>query len=95
MKRDRRHGDMFMARFDERRGRLLDPPRRLTSDERGSWPGAWTPDGQTLLFNLGQSGSQDIFMQRLTAESAAALVVGPGDQLLPRMSSDGHWVLFQ
>jgi Tol biopolymer transport system component len=84
-----------MARFDERGGRLLDTPRRLTSDERGSWPGAWTPDGQTILFNLGQSGSQDIFMQGLDADSAEPLAVGPGHQVLPRVSSDGQWVLFQ
>jgi WD40-like Beta Propeller Repeat len=89
------HGDIFVARFDERHGRLLDTPRRLTTDERGSYPGAWTPDGETILFNSGQSGSQDIFMQRLTAESAEPLVVGPGNQVLPRMSSDGQWVLFQ
>jgi Tol biopolymer transport system component len=95
MTRATSHGDIFVARFDERHGRLLDTPRRLTTDERGSYPGAWTPDGETILFNLGQSGSQDIFMQRLTEESAEPLVVGPGNQVLPRMSSDGRWVLFQ
>ncbi len=89
------HVDIYVARFDERDGRLLDTPRRLTTDERGSFPGAWTPDGKTILFNFGQSGSQDIFKQNLTGESAEPLVVGPGDQWLPRMSSDGHWVLFQ
>jgi DNA-binding winged helix-turn-helix (wHTH) protein/Tol biopolymer transport system component len=95
MKRDMSHGDVFVARFDERLGRLLDTPRRLTTDERGSFVGAWTPDGKTILFNLGQSGSQDIFMQRLDAESAKPLVEGPGDQVWPRVSSDGQWVLFQ
>ncbi len=95
MKRDMSHGDILVARFDERLGRLLGTPRRLTTDERGSYPGAWTPDGRTILFNLGQSGSQDIFMQRLDAESAEPLVVGPGNQVLPRMSSDGRWVIFQ
>ena len=95
MKRDSGYGDVFVARFDEHQGRLLDTPRRLTSDERGSYPGAWTPDGEAILFNLGQSGSQDIFMQRLAADSAEPLVVGPGNQVLPRMSSDGKWVLFQ
>ena len=34
-------------------------------------------------------------MQGVDAASAEPLVVGPGDQDLPRMSSDGHWVLFQ
>jgi DNA-binding winged helix-turn-helix (wHTH) protein/Tol biopolymer transport system component len=92
--RDIRHGDIYLARFDERQGRLLDTPRRVTSDERGSYPGAWTPDGQTFVFNLGQSGSQDIFKRKLDAESAEALVGGPGHQVLPRMSSDGRWVLF-
>jgi len=95
MKRDMSHGDVFVARFDERQGRLLDTPRRLTSDERGSYPGAWTPDGKAFVFNLGQSGSQDIFKQRLDAESAEPLAVGPGHQMLPRTTSDGQWVLFQ
>ena len=95
MQRDMSHGDIFVARFDGRHGRLLETPRRLTTDERGSYPGAWTPDGETILFNWGQSGSQDIFKQRLTAESAEPLVVGPGNQVLPRMTSDGQWVLFQ
>jgi DNA-binding winged helix-turn-helix (wHTH) protein len=95
MRRDTNYGDIFVARFDERRGRLLETPRRLTTDERGSYPGAWTPDGQTILFNLGRSGSQDIFMQGLDAESAEPLVVGSGHQVLPRMTSDGQWVLFQ
>ncbi len=95
MMRDTGHSDVFVARFDERLGRLLDTPRRLTTDERGSFIGAWTPDGTTILFNLGQSGSQDIFMQRLDAESPEPLVEGPGDQVWPRMSSDGQWVLFQ
>jgi DNA-binding winged helix-turn-helix (wHTH) protein/dipeptidyl aminopeptidase/acylaminoacyl peptidase len=95
VRRDIKHGDIFVARFDEHQGRLLETPRRLTTDERGSYPGAWTPDGKAILFNLGQSGSQDIFMQRLDAAIAEPLVVGPGDQVLPRMSSDGQWVLFQ
>lgn len=95
MNREMSHGNIFVARFDERNGRLLDTPRRLTTDERGSYPGAWTPDGRTILFNSGQSGSQDIVMQGLDAASAEPLVVGPGDQVLPRMSSDGQWVLFQ
>jgi DNA-binding winged helix-turn-helix (wHTH) protein/Tol biopolymer transport system component len=95
MKRDMSHGDVFLARFDEGEGRLLDTPTRLTSDERGSYPGAWTPDGQTFVFNLGQSGSQDIYTQKFDAVAAEALVVGSGHQVLPRMSSDGRWVLFQ
>ena len=95
LKSDTSHSDIYVARFDERQGRLLDTPRRLTTDERGGFPGAWTPDGETILFNLGQSGSQDIFTQSRNAESAEPLVVGPGNQVLPRMSSDGRWVLFQ
>ena len=49
MKRDLSHGDVFVARFDERQGRLLDPPRRLTSDERGSYP---APGRQTVSLCL-------------------------------------------
>ena len=95
VKYDMSHGDIFVARFDEGQGRLSDTPRRIISDERGSFPAAWTPDGSTILFNLGQSGSQDIYTQRLNAESSEPLVVGGGDQLLPRVTGDGRWVLFQ
>jgi DNA-binding winged helix-turn-helix (wHTH) protein len=95
VKRDMSHGDIFVASFDERRGRLLDLPKRLTIDERGSYPGAWTPDSEAILFNSGQSGSHDIFVQRLNANGAEPLVAGRGHQVLPRMSGDGQWVLFQ
>ena len=88
------HTDLYVARFDESQARLLETPRRLTMDQRGSFPGAWTPDGKAILFSVGQRGSQDIFKQRLEAESAEPLVVGPGHQVLPRMTSDGQWVLF-
>jgi DNA-binding winged helix-turn-helix (wHTH) protein/Tol biopolymer transport system component len=88
------HTDLYVARFDEHQGRLLEKPRRLTIDQRGNFPFAWTPDGKTILFNLGQRGSQDIFKRSVEAESAEPLVVGPGHQVMPRMSSDGQWVLF-
>jgi hypothetical protein len=32
MKRDMSHGDVFVARFDERHARLLETPKRLTSE---------------------------------------------------------------
>jgi DNA-binding winged helix-turn-helix (wHTH) protein/Tol biopolymer transport system component len=88
------HTDLYVARFDEHEGRLLETPRRLTIDQRGSFLAAWTPDGKTILFSAGQRGSQDIFKQSLEAESAEPLVVGPRHQVLPRMTSDGQWVLF-
>jgi hypothetical protein len=95
MTRDVGYGDIFVARFDERQGRLLETPRRVTSDERGSYHGAWTPDGRAILYNVGQSGSHDIVVQPLTSDSPEPLVVSAGDQFLPRVSSDGQWVLFQ
>ena len=94
LKTDTSHSDMYVARFDERQGRLLDTPRRLTVDERGGTPGVWTPDGQRIVFSLGQSGSQDLFTVRPDAESAEPLVTGPGNQVVPCISNDGHWVLF-
>jgi DNA-binding winged helix-turn-helix (wHTH) protein/Tol biopolymer transport system component len=88
------HSDLYVARFDEHQGRLLETPRRLTIDQRGSFLTAWTSDGKAILFSMGQRGSQDIFKQSLQAESAEPLVVGPGHQVMARMSSDGQWVLF-
>jgi len=88
------HEEVYVARFDAHAARLVDTPRRITMDERGTSPSDWTPDGRAVLFDSPRNGSWDIFEQDLTTESVEALVADPGDQVMARVTGDGQWVLF-
>src|ERR1700757_939034 len=41
-----------------------------------------------------RSGNADIVRQRVDEASAEPLVTGPDDELIPRVSPDGQWVLY-
>jgi hypothetical protein len=89
------HSDVYIAAFDHRAGRLLDTPRRLTTDERGNVARDWTPDGRAVLFESYRNGNADIFQQDITTESPEPLIVRPGDQTRARVTNDGRWILFR
>jgi dipeptidyl aminopeptidase/acylaminoacyl peptidase len=86
--------DVYVASFDQRGRRLRDTPRRMTLDERDDWPCAWTPDGQAVIFYSDRNGSSDIFVQNVDGDSADVLVSGPDEDICPRLTPDGRWVLF-
>jgi len=75
-------------------GTRLDNPRRLTMDEHDDFPYAWTPDSKAILFLSNRNGRLGIFKQALDEELAEPVVVAPEDLYLPRVSSDGSWILY-
>ena len=85
--------DVYVAGFDLRKG-LTDAPRRLTMDDRYDVPMGWTKDSTTVLFHSTRNGNSDLFKQQIKSDVAEPLVVEPGDQSTPRVTSDGRWVLF-
>lgn len=89
----RNQADVYVAEL-EGGGTRLKTPRRLTLDDRGDWPSAWTRDGETVLFSSDRNGSIDIFKQGLGQTTAEALVLGPEEQTEPRLSPDGSWMLY-
>jgi Tol biopolymer transport system component len=72
----------------------LDPPRRLSLEGRNNVPSAWTPDGQQLFFYSDRNGNRDVFRQRLWERRAQDFILGPGEQIEPRLSPDAAWVLY-
>ena len=86
-------GDVYVAGFASNTG-LIDAPRRLTLDDRYDIPTAWTADSTAVVFYSNRNGTSDIFTQRLDSDVAEPVVVSPGDQDLPRVTSDGRWVLY-
>ena len=89
----RAQADVYIAKFEMQAG-VTTAPRRLTLDDRSDEPYSWTPDGRSVLFTSDRNGTTDIFQQPLESDIAEPLVVGAGDQNIPRVTSDGRWVLY-
>ena len=68
--------------------------RRLTFDERTSYPHAWTADSNSVIFESIRRGTWDIFKQEINQHTPKVLVAAPGMEVLPHLSPDGRWVLY-
>jgi eukaryotic-like serine/threonine-protein kinase len=75
-------------------GTRLKPPRQLTKDEADDSPTAWTANSKAVLFQSDRNGRMGIFKQGINQETAEVLFTGPQNPDVPRVSSDGAWVLF-
>ena len=72
----------------------MNPPRRLTNEETYHYPSAWTPDSKAVLFVSNLNGTRRIFKQGISQDTAEAVVTGPQNASLPRLASDGAWILY-
>jgi eukaryotic-like serine/threonine-protein kinase len=87
-------GQVYLAQLSADGSRLVSTPRRLTNDETDDAATAWTPDSKAVVFNTRRNGQYLIFKQEISSTVAQPLVTeGPAN--LPRVSSDGQWVLYQ
>ncbi|MDE3179443.1 MAG: winged helix-turn-helix domain-containing protein [Acidobacteriota bacterium] len=68
--------------------------RRVTADDRNDYPHDWTPDSRGLLFESDRAGPWKIYEKILGQPEAQAIASESGDENYPRMSPDGHWVLW-
>jgi dipeptidyl aminopeptidase/acylaminoacyl peptidase len=75
-------------------GTRMNPPRRLTNDEANNIATAWTPDSKAVLFDSDRNGTGGIFKQGISQDAAELMVAGPQRVSLPRLSSDGAWILY-
>jgi dipeptidyl aminopeptidase/acylaminoacyl peptidase len=60
---------------------------------RGGAP-AWSPDGQSILYDLRVDGPGDIFVVAARGGAERRLTADPLDDLIPSWSRDGRWVYF-
>jgi WD40 repeat protein len=75
-------------------GDTLSAPRRLSSEERTEWPGGWSADSKTLLFQSDRTGNMNIYRQALNAPNAEPVATNPQDDRAPGFSPDGRWALY-
>jgi eukaryotic-like serine/threonine-protein kinase len=85
--------DVYVVDVDARHTALT-TPKRLTLDQRDDFATAWTPDSTGVIFASDRNGNYDLFKQRLDSDVAEPFVVATGEQFLPRVTSDGQWVLY-
>jgi len=85
--------DVYVADVDARHT-VLTMPKPLTVDDRDDFAPAWTRDSTRVILMSDRNGTYDLFKQRLDSDVAEPFVVAPGQQVLPRVTSDGQWVLY-
>ena len=85
--------DVYIGKFGSANA-TMQPPRRLTLDDREDMPTGWTPDSKAVLFRSNRYGPYDIFRQDVDKNSATALVTSPEFKGPPRPTPDGAWILF-
>jgi hypothetical protein len=85
--------DVFVGELANHADTLLHP-RRLTTDERNDWPGGWSADGRSLLFQSDRTGHTSVFRQRLDATNPESMVTGQDDNRGPSLSPDGQWLVY-
>jgi Tol biopolymer transport system component/DNA-binding winged helix-turn-helix (wHTH) protein len=70
-------------------------PRRLTTDNRSYVLPALSPDGRTMAYSSGETGSLEIYTAALAPDSRqAALTHDGGQNVHPSWSPDGQWIAY-
>ena len=85
---------MYVSKLDTG-GRRIRPPRRLTHDNWGDYPFAWTPDSKAVLFASDRDGTYHIFKQPIDQTVPEILVGGNEEAMLPRLAPDNSTVLYE
>ena len=85
--------DVYVSEFSVK-GPRLSTPRRLTFDQADDLPFDWTPDNKAVLFISNRTGTDNIFRQRMDANSAEMLVFGPEKRSVSRLNPDGTQILY-
>jgi serine/threonine protein kinase/Tol biopolymer transport system component len=86
--------DVYVGDLEPGGRHLKTPPRRLTLDERNDLPTGWTPDSKAVLIQSDRSGKLGIYKQALDQDSAEPLVADQKEKNGPRLSADGHWIIY-
>jgi len=95
---ERRDADVFEAAFNPL-GPNLGPATRITRHSKDSYPHAWTPSGDAILFESNRDGLDAIYQQKLSAASedrfgGEMLAQVAGRAAMAEFAPGGKWILF-
>lgn len=84
---------IFVGDFDPFVPRI-NGARRLTLDERTSYPHAWTADSRAVIFESNRNGNFDLFKQYIYRRTPENIVASPATEMLPQLAPDGRTLLY-
>ena len=72
-------------------------PQVLLDLDRSIWEGAWSPDGQYLVYRLGTPPTRDLFVKHIHADSVGRTISASdeAEEVMPALSPDGRWLAYQ
>ena len=79
---------VFVAKLAKTGGKL-EQPLRLTNDSWNNWPGAWSPDSETLFYTSSRQ-NVGIYRRRISSDTAELFA---GGYSADSVSPDGAWLL--
>jgi DNA-binding winged helix-turn-helix (wHTH) protein len=72
----------------------LEQVHRLTQFRSAAYPHAWSRDGKSLFYESDRGGQNQLYRQDLLEGEPKALRWTDHDDMVPRLSPDGKWILF-
>ncbi len=75
-------------------GPTLGEVQRLTYDTRTDYPGSWLHDNQTVVFESNRAGVYRLYQQHLQDRTPQELNTGTAPSVLPQVTPDGKWILY-
>ena len=88
----RRSPDVFVGALQP--GPRLVNVRQLTHHSIDTYPHAWTPDSNAVLYETIDLGKFAIYQRKLDGSPPQLLARLPEHCILPRITPDGKWILF-
>ena len=86
--------NIFVADLPARHYPRFTHVRRITFTDADEYPHAWTPDSRSVIFESHRNGNFDLFRQEIDQTDAQPLVMSNDSEVLPHVSPDGKWVLY-
>ena len=65
--------------------------------DRSIWEGEWSPNGEWLIYRLGQPPTRDLFVKNVHPDSVGHTISASDDfeEVMPTLSPDGRWLAYQ
>ena len=76
-------------------GRRLEDVRHLVHPAPENFPHAWTADGKAIVFESNALGAYAIYKQRTDGSPAELMARSSANAVMPKVTPDGKWILFQ
>lgn len=88
------HPNVYVADLATRPSPHFARVRRLTFIDADEYPHAWTPDSRSVIFESFRNGNFDLFRQEIDQSDAEPLMISNDAAVLPHVSPDGQWILY-